>query len=491
MRTPSTTGGGRKATSWRLWTVSLSAVVLAVAGTSVALQSASGQPADTTAATSSNAAAADGAGSATSAASADGAGSATAKSEKPATATSEKVKEAKVVESTESSTTVSTAAAKCSRTASKTAKTKVTNVKLPKKVRGYGSEGDTEVLPMAVAAAPNGQSWLAWMGTDEKVYLGKLGCNDKLVGKPTAFTGIDLQDVAADAKGGVLLITKKGQCGTGPLCGGTSSPCNTMHMIRFDNSGKLVWDQQVTNLTSSRKGYDDGARFVWWYQHHGRLAYDGKNYAAYFGTAITVKNGNCVDIHQGDRMQVVNSKGNIVKGKSFDFGCSHAWTSRIAYDPAKKKFVMTCATDNECRIAQPNPYRTVAAGKCDGTLFGGDLVLAKSGYWTAWSQGNAVKLSRFTTGSANKTVAPGVSSQHPHLVKYGKNRMVLSWGSGAKTKVKILNRSTGATIGSTLTLGVKDHDYAAFKEYKDGSVAYPAAGSTSSQIKIARVMPMS
>ncbi|GAB3241835.1 hypothetical protein [Kineosporia babensis] len=480
MRTPSTAGGGKP---WRRLTIGLSAVALAVAGTTVALQSASGQPAGSSTSAEVKAA---------SSASQNSAANQAPSAADAASGAAEKVQSAKVVESSESSTTVATAAAKCSRTASKTAKTKVTNVKLPTKVKGYGSEGDTEVLPMAIAAAPNGQSWLAWVGTDEKVYLGKLGCNDKLVGKPTSFKGIDLQDVAADAKGGALLITKKGQCGTGPLCGGTSSPCNTMHLIRFNTSGKLVFDKQVTNLTSSRKGYSNGARFVWWYQHHGRLAFDGKNYAAYFGTAITVKNGNCVDIHQGDRMQVVNaSTGKIVKAKSVDVGCSHAWNSRIVYDPAKKKFVMTCATDNECRIAQPNPYRTVAASKCDGTLFGGDLVLAKAGYWNAWSQGNSVKLSRFTTGKANKTVSPGVSSQHPHLVKYGKNRMLLSWGSGANTKAKILNRSTGASIGSTLTIKVKDHNYTAFKEYKDGSVAYPAAGSSTSHIKIARVLPMS
>jgi hypothetical protein len=469
MRTPSTPGGSRRLPSWRLWTLGLSAVVLAVTGTAVALQSASGQPvsAQTTSA------AADQVTTKTAATTPAAVESTTAAPQKAAT---EKITTQK--------------AASCTRKATKTVTTKITTVKLGVKVKGYGTEGDTETLPMAIASAPNGRSWLAWVGTDGKVYLGRLGCDDKLIGKPASFAGIDLQDVAADKTGGVLLITKKGSCGSGPLCGGTSSPCNTMHMIRFNTSGKLVWDQQVTNLTSSRKGYTNGARFVWWYQHHGRLAYDGKNYAAYFGTAITVKNGSCVDIHEGDRLQVVNSAGTIVKAKSFDFGCSHAWTSRVLYDPVKKKFVAVCATDNECRIAQPNPYRTVAASVCDGTLFGGDLVLAKTGYWEAWSQGNAVKLSRFTTGKANKTVKPGVATEHPHMAKFGANRMVLSWGSGAKTKVKILNRSTGATIGSTLTVAVKDHDYTALKAYKDGSVAYPAVGGTTTSIKIARVMPM-
>jgi len=166
--------------------------------------------------------------------------------------------------------------------------TQVTEVKLGTGVTGYGGEGDTEPLPMAIAANPDGGSWLAWLGTDKRVYLGKLDCADKLVGEPTSFAGIDLQDVQADSTGGVLLLTRQGTCGDGPLCGGESSPCNTMVMVRFDESGAQVWERQVTNLSDSRTGYDDGARFVWWYQHHGRLATDGENYAAYFGVAITV-----------------------------------------------------------------------------------------------------------------------------------------------------------------------------------------------------------
>ncbi|GLY08780.1 hypothetical protein [Actinoplanes sp. NBRC 101535] len=381
----------------------------------------------------------------------------------------------------------------CGRTASAAPKAKITEVKLSAAVVGYGGEGDTEKLPMAIAARPDGGSWLAWLGTGGKVYLGRLGCDDKIVGTPTSFTGIDLQDVQADATGGVILLTRKGTCGDGPLCGGESSPCNTMHMIRFNTSGKLVWERQVTNLTGGKTGYDDGARFIWWYQHHGRLATDGKNWAAYFGVAITVKNGDCVDIHQGDRIQVVSSAGKLVSGHAAnaEVGCSHAWTSRIVWDPKAKKFVAVCATDNDCRIAQPNPYRTVAAGTCDGTLFGGDLVLAKSkGYWTAWSQGGSVRLEHFTTGRSDSTIKTGVASKHPHLVSYGTGRMLLAYGSGSSTVVRAYDSSTGKAIGSKVTVAVKDHDYQAFKGYADGSAAYAAAGSSSTTIKIARILPL-
>ncbi|MEU4244360.1 hypothetical protein [Actinoplanes sp. NPDC026619] len=380
----------------------------------------------------------------------------------------------------------------CARPVGSAPTTKVTQVSTGSGVKGYGGEGDTDPLPMAIAATPGGGSWLAWLGTDAKVHLGKLDCNDKLVGSPTSFTGIDLQDVQADATGGVLLLTRKGDCHTGPLCGGESSPCNQMVMVRFDNNGKTVWERQVTNLTSARGGYDDGARFVWWYQHHGRLAFDGSNYAAYFGVAITVKNGSCVDIHEGDRMQVVSKSGSLLSGhNSFEVGCSHAWTSRIVWDPRAKKFAMVCATDNDCRIAQPDPYRTVAAGTCDGTLFGGDLVLAKSsGYWTAWSQGGTIRLSHFSGSSAaSKTIKTAASSSHPHLVAYGSSKMLLTWQSGSSMKAQVYDSGTAAAIGKQFTIAAKDHNYQAFKSYADGSAAYPAAGSTSSSIKIARVLP--
>jgi hypothetical protein len=379
----------------------------------------------------------------------------------------------------------------CRRPAGASPAVRVTQVALGTKVAGYGGEGDTEVLPLAIAAIPAGGSWLAWHGTGDRVYLGRLDCQDHLIGKPTSFTGLDLQDVQADSKGGALLVTRRGDCKTGPLCGGSSSPCNTMHLIRFDTSGHQVWEQQVTNLSPTRGGYDDGARFVWWYQHHGRLAYDGTNYAAYFGVAITVRNGNCVDIHEGDRMQVVGPGGKLLAGHdSFDFGCSHSWTARIIWDPRTKHFAMTCATDNACRIAQPNPYRTVVSAPCDGTLFGGDLVLARTrGYWTAWSQGGTVRLSRFSSGAASTTITTAARSQHPHLVSYGTGRMLLAWESGSGMRAQVYDSGTGRAVGSQLRIAVRDHSYQAFKGYADGSAAYPAAGGTSTTVKIARVLP--
>jgi hypothetical protein len=375
----------------------------------------------------------------------------------------------------------------------------VTDIDVGTPVMDYGQEWDTDPLPMAIAAIPSGGSRLAWLGTDNQVYVAKLDCDDQLVGTPKSFSGIDLQDLYADEEGGVVLLTRNAtnsgtdNCGGGTLCGGESSQCKTMHMVRFDDSGNVEWEQQVTNLGDSLAGYDDGARFVWWYQHHGRLAFDGDgNYAAYFGIAITVNNGNCVDIHQGDRMQVVDSNGSLVSGHpdSFEVGCSHSWQTRMVWDPRTSSFVMVCATDNDCRIAQPNPYRTVASGTCDGTLYGGDLVLSSTpGYWTAWSQSGEVRLEHFTDGASDNTINTGVSSSHPHLVSFGENRMLLAWESGQAMAAQVLDSETGESVGQEFTIDVKDHNFQAFKAYPDGSVAYPAAGDNNTSIRIGRVMP--
>jgi hypothetical protein len=52
----------------------------------------------------------------------------------------------------------------------------------------------------------------------------------------------------------------------------------------------------------------------------------------------------------------------------------------------------------------------------------------------------------------------------------------------------VYDAGTGTTVGGELTVDVADHSYQAFKAYPDGSVAYPAAGSDPTSIKIARVL---
>jgi hypothetical protein len=367
----------------------------------------------------------------------------------------------------------------------------VTDVDLGVSIERSAGTDDTANIPLAIAAMPTGGSRLAALSSDG-VHIAQLDCDDQLVGTPFTVPAVDLQDIIADDAGGVVLVTRDAtnggtdNCGTGQLCGGTSSPCRSMWMVRFDN-GSVTWETQVTNLSSSLAGYQNGARFIWWYQHHGRLGFSGSDYAAIFGVAITVNNGSCVDIHEGDRIQIVSSDGQLVGSGSLEVGMSHAWTSRILWDPRSSEFMASDATDNNCRIANPYGAQTIAAGSCDGTLFNGDIVMATNGgYWNAWSQGGTIRLEHTTGGGSDQTLTAG-SSQHPHLVSYGPNNMLLTWSSGGSQAAQVRSAGDGSTI-SEFTIDVNDEPYHAYKSYDDGSVAFPALGGGSSA-QIARVMP--
>jgi hypothetical protein len=231
---------------------------------------------------------------------------------------------------------------------------------------------------------------------------------------------------------------------------------------------------------------------IWWYQHHGRIASDGQNYAAYFCNAISVSENSCINIHEGDRMQVVDPSGTVLSGHdSFAGGCSHSWNTRIVWDPALGHFVTVCATDNQNRIARSPGYQTIYSSSDIGTLSLGNLVLASDGgYWVSVSDVGAIRLLHFTSTSStpDRTVMAG-SSGFSHLVPYGEGRMLVAWESGSSMTAEVRSAADGSAIGTSFTIGVTDHRYQDFKAFSDGSVAYPSRGSGAQAIRIARVLP--
>jgi hypothetical protein len=372
-------------------------------------------------------------------------------------------------------------------------------------ITSYGSEWDTAPLPAAIAAIPGGGTRVAALGTDGHVHVATLDCDDQLVGEPFALPAVDLQDLHSDDDGGVVLLTRdatgsgEDHCGAGPLCGGTSAPRYNSFLVRFDNSGNELWATPVTNLGADLEGYESGARFVWGhYQHHGRIASDGENYAAYFCIGITVDNNACVDIHEGDRFEVVGADGEDVDHpQEMAVGCSHSWTTRTVWDPRTNEFMMTCATDNPdpgtgapCRIRHAPSNTTIAPVECAGEFWQGDLVLAEGeGYWTAYSQAGSVNLVHFTESGPDDELTNVASSDHAKLVRYSAGKMLLAWEDGGGMAAQILDAASGVPVGTQFFIGVEDHAYHGFKEFPDGSVAYPAAGASNTSLAIARVMP--
>jgi hypothetical protein len=414
------------------------------------------------------------------------------------------------------------------------------------------------LTPLAISPMPGGGSRVAFLGKgDGMVHVATLDANDQLVaGSVFGLPAYDVQDIDADDKGGVLLVsrsalgsTANNNCGNiNNLCGlttnyPTQASCYDMYMVRFDGS-KETWATKLTDTTAALPAYGTSATaggnviFIWSeYAHNGRIASDGSNYAAYFGAAITVPGQSCltpttlttgVNIHQGDRMKVVSASGAPQTG-GFDWGCSHSGYERLSWDATANRFVTVCKNDlptqgKSGRLAFAPSPTTIYPVDLYYSDLGSVLPAGGGGYWvvtsdiragqTANSNGLAdihllhvPSVSSATPDHDLKLVSDTQNDRAPHLAAYGSNLLVAAWEESTmagdlmqsdpnrKLYVQILDKTTGAApTGSTsasagpLNVSVLGSRYQDFRAFPDGSVAYPAPGSTGTKIKILRIL---
>jgi hypothetical protein len=315
-----------------------------------------------------------------------------------------------------------------------------------------------------------------------------------------------------------------------------------MYLVRFDGTTE-TWATKLTDSSAARPPYGmsptDTTRttFIWsWYGHHGRIAYDGARWGAYYGASLSgssqaLTRANCaqsdstllvgIDIHQGDQMRVVDASGAIQMGGGFDWGCSHSYYERITYDPAAKKFVQICETDasNQLLFAPPSYTGSKAIYAIDMQREIGNysntsnlIPAAQGGYWVAVSKSRAsaagmadVHLLHFTTGAPDKDLIISndttLNCRSNHLAKYGNSRLVAAWETASaandftsltpnrKFYVQTFSAASGEAEGAPYQVALNGNRYYEFRDYPDGSVAYPTLGSSNTKIKIMRILP--
>ncbi|KAF1325584.1 hypothetical protein FI667_g9043, partial [Globisporangium splendens] len=388
------------------------------------------------------------------------------------------------------------------------------------------NEDEAALKVVAISAKPGGGSNIAFH-TGSKVQVMSLDASDKVVaGSTVTVNVVDFADIYSDAKGFVVLGTRAAtgggtlNCGNpSNLCGTAPSPavpCYDMYLIRYEG-GKEVWATKLTTSSASLPPYSTsktGANvyMIWWYAHHGRIAYDGTNWAAYFGVAISTSEGGCINIHQGDRMQVVGPSGALVKSaNSFDLGCSHSGYERITYDDRSKEFAMICKTDNNNRIKFPNSDATIYPVDLAASNLGDIVKDASTGYWMTVSNGNEkaakVHLMHFAKNKAqDKDIVLGGANANEracHLASIGSGGLLAAWegssaggdfiegASGRKMYIQVRDAKDGAAVSDAITVdgGIVGNRYQAFKTFPDGSVAYLSKGSAATKLKLLRVAP--
>ncbi|ETP50945.1 hypothetical protein F442_03840, partial [Phytophthora nicotianae P10297] len=389
------------------------------------------------------------------------------------------------------------------------------------------NEDEAALKLVAIAAIPGGGSRVAFQSGDS-IIVRQLDANDKLVASSPAVKVPlhDFADIHADKDGFVILGTRDAEgggtlnCGNpSNLCGSAPSPavpCYDMYMIRYDGT-KETWATKLTSSSASLPPYSSGKTgpdvyMIWWYAHHGRIAFDGKNWAAYFGAAISTSEGGCINIHQGDRMKVVDASGKITADEdSFDWGCSHSAYERITYDNRTDSYATICKTDSNNRIMPPKDWGT--------TIYPVDLAAANLGdivpdsdasskkYWATVSNGNGdnakVHLIHFAmNAAASEDITLGgtdANERAPHLASIGSGGMLAVWegsssggdlteGGDRTMYAQVLDASTGKAISDKVTVdkSVVGNRYQALKTYPDGSVAYLSKGKTGTSLQVVR-----
>ncbi|RLN56990.1 hypothetical protein BBJ29_005076 [Phytophthora kernoviae] len=411
-----------------------------------------------------------------------------------------------------SNTTSSATAASTTTTAStssssgfcSTPRVRITEVDVGETVETSEDEATLQVV--AIASLPSGGSRIAFQSGDN-IIVRELDSDDALVSSTAAVEVplVDFADLHADDDGFVLLAV----------------PCYDMYLIRYDGSTE-TWATKLTSSSSSLPPYSTSATgdevyMIWWYAHHGRLAYDGSNWAAYFGCALSVSEDSCINIHQGDRMKVVDSSGAVTSDTdSFDWGCSHSGYERITYDNRTDGYAMICKTDSNDRIMPPNDW--------DTTIYSVDLDAANLGdivpdsdssskkYWATVSNSvstsdadNArVHLIQFAINAeaSGDTILGGTDANEraPHLASIGDGGLLAMWegsatsgdlveGSSDRTiYAQVLDASSGSAISEKVTVdsSVVGNRYQALKSFPDGSVAYLSKGTTDTSVQVVR-----
>lgn len=374
------------------------------------------------------------------------------------------------------------------------------------------NEDDAGLKMLSISAVPSGGSRVAWMSNDANVHVTTLGCSDDVAGSFT-LPANDYADIYADDTGGVVLLSRDAQgggtlnCGNPTnLCGTPPSPaipCYDMYLVRFDGTTEK-WATKLTVSDAQLPPYSTGPMgpetyFIWWYAHHGRLASDGTNFAAYYGAATSITQmcttgGNtAINIHQGDEMRVVDPTGNLLKGQNgFDWGCSHSGFEKIVWDGTANHYALICRSDAYPHVGlNVNASNLVdAISATDSSI--GNIVLASTAgsYWTLVTNSGTLHLLEFTSAGGTTADLDMGSGDSPHLAKYG-NHLFAAWvpASGTNMVGQVLDAGTGAPIGSTVPIAVPSNQFQDFRDYPDGSVAYAAPGSSATKIKIVRVLP--
>lgn len=364
-----------------------------------------------------------------------------------------------------------------------------------------------EYTPVVLAPYGSNGSLIAWKEKSaSQIRVGTLASDDKQFSPLLTTAGDEVHSMVGHSSGGALLmVADDPDIYSSKYCKSAATPsnaaCQKMSLLRFDGKGSVL---SSTTLTDKANVDSEGALFIWWYGHTGRLAWDGSRYAAYFRSAGSYARPNVageIDIHAGDTLRMLDANGNRLSG-GWQWGCSHSWSVRLAGNSSGwSAFCHGDAYPNALRLQQlsatgvsTKTTEWLSGTSADTRALGG-VVADTDGYWLSYLETTGslrLHLARFNNNGtliSDQIIssATGIDAQYPFRAYLGKlgSQLLLGWKSGGKLILQAADAS-GTLLGTPVTSAAGVSNFDEFVSLGNGDLAFANAAS-SGVVSVTRV----
>lgn len=190
-----------------------------------------------------------------------------------------------------------------------------------------------EYNPMLLAPRADNSSLLGYReAASENLSVVELDGNDRVTGTLFRTEGLEAHALLAHDDGAAFVVVREDPdifspefCRGGP---GNLAPCGSLELVRFDSAGRVTMS---ATLTDKLNVADEGALFIYWFEHTARMAWADDTYGVYFRSARTIPTASGLTPRPGDTLRFVDSAGTRLD-RGWDFGCIPSWSVRIAHN---------------------------------------------------------------------------------------------------------------------------------------------------------------
>ncbi|MBI5493440.1 MAG: hypothetical protein HY904_00330 [Deltaproteobacteria bacterium] len=345
--------------------------------------------------------------------------------------------------------------------------------------------------PIHVEPLPDGTARVAWSDTAGSVHVTPLTASDTRAGADVTVAGESVRGFVAHEDGTNALLVVRG---------------DDLFFVKLSSTGTLAVETQLVGQLPQDQ---DGAKYVHFWGHQGRLRWNGTAYHAYFGHNQNF--GPTTGTHQGDVFYLLDAAGQPAGGW-WDWGCSHSLDVRLAVTGTTVGAV--CLSDAyPVKAVLFNHYTQIhaepsgnMAGSSDARL--GGLVGVDGGFALTFASPEGrcatpeadggcpagrerdVAFARLDVQGSTQQLAwitqtPGVAEYAPRLGRLG-GTLLATWKEGTMVKAVTLDPD-GAVTEGPVNLEV---DYAAKDDIStasNGDAVWAHAAGYSSELRVMRV----